>query len=210
MDNNTNEKIFSDIYKNGIWNDNNVNIPLSGPGSSLKNTIEISALLEEFIYRNTCTSILDLGCGDLTWMSKTKFFLDNDNIQYTGIDVVQNLIDNHKTNYPNRTFLCKDMTKFSEFNKVSMIILRDVIFHLENYEILKILNNIKNKFDFICITSCRNAKNHNRFNRAKFSERNIHIEPFNIPDTYKAKLFEKTFNRNVYIYEHSNFYSVNG
>lgn len=204
---NSNKKIFSNIYKNGIWNNNNQNIPLSGPGSTLNNTIEVSSLLEEFIYRNKCTSILDLGCGDLTWMSKTKFFLDN-NIQYIGIDVVPDLINSHKMNYPDNTFLCKDITEFSEFSKVSMIILRDVIFHLENYKILNILNNIKNKFDFICITSCKNTINNDNFNKWRFSEKNIHIKPFNIPYTYKCKVFEKEFDRNLYIYEHYNFYSV--
>ena len=141
-------------------------------------------------------------------MSKTKFFLDND-IQYSGIDVVSNLINSHKRNYPNNTFLCEDITEFSEFNKVSIVILRDVIFHLENSKILNILNNIKNKFDFICITSCKNIKNDDNFNQWRFSEKNIHIEPFNIPKTYKCKIFEKAFNRNLYIYEHSKFYSVN-
>ena len=205
---NSNKKIFTEIYKNCIWNNNNPNIPLSGPGSSLENTRKTTILLEEFIYKNNCKSILDLGCGDLTWMSKTKFFLD-DNIKYTGVDVVDSLIDTHNTNYPNKTFLCKDITEFSDFNKVSIILIRDVIFHLKNYEILKILNNIKNRFDFVCITSCLNSKNNDKFNRWKFSEKNIHLNPFNIPHTYKAKIFEKKFNRNLYIYEHSNFYSVN-
>ena len=205
---NTNMKVFSEIYKNGIWNNNNPNVPLSGPGSSLQNTREVTRLLEEFIYKYNCTSILDLGCGDLTWMSKTKFFLDND-IQYNGIDVVSNLIEVHKTNYPNKTFLCKDITQFSEFNKVSMIILRDVIFHLEISEILSIFNNIKNKFDFICITSCKNTENNDKFNKWKFSFRNLHLDPFNIPYTYTEKIFEKNFNRNMYIYDHSNFYSLN-
>tara|TARA_Y100000389_G_scaffold80269_1_gene76977 strand:- start:8397 stop:9758 length:1362 start_codon:yes stop_codon:yes gene_type:complete len=202
---NDNKKIFTEIYKNGIWNNNNSNIPLSGPGSSLENTREITALLEDFIYKYNCNSILDLGCGDLSWMQKTKFFLD-DNIKYTGVDVVDSLIDIHNTNYPNRTFLCEDITEFSEFNKVSIILMRDVIFHLKNNEILKILNNIKNGFDFICITSCKNSENNDIFNKWRFSEKNLHLEPFNITDKYKYKIFEKKFNRNLYIYEHSEFY----
>jgi hypothetical protein len=77
---------------------------------------------------------------------------------------------------------------------------------LENDKILQIFNNIRNKFDFICITSCYNQKNNDNFNQWRFSEKNIHVEPFNISDKYKVKLVEKNFNRNVYIYEHSNFY----
>ena len=43
----------------------------------------------------------------------------------------------------------------------------------------------------------------------KILEEFFNLNPFNIPHTYKAKIFEKKFNRNLYIYEHSNFYSVN-
>jgi len=69
-----NKLIFENIYKNQIWNNNNPNIPLSGLGSSLENTKEYSIQLTKFIYTKKCKSVLDLGCGDLTWMSKTIFF----------------------------------------------------------------------------------------------------------------------------------------
>ena len=198
--------IFENIYKNKIWNNNDDNIPLSGPGSCLINTNELIILLDKFIYENNCNSILDLACGDLTWISNCKFFFD-DNIKYIGIDIVETLINNFNEKYKNNIFICKDIVEFIPINKVSFIILRDVIFHLENDKILQIFENIKNKFDFICITSCNNFENNNNFDKWRFSEKNIHIKPFNISNNYIIKLFERNFNRNVYIYEHSNFYN---
>ena len=136
-----NKLIFENIYNNNIWNNNDSNIPLSGPGSSLENTKEYSKRLNDFIYENHCKSILDLGCGDLTWISKTPFFNDS-SIKYTGVDVVESLITTHIINFPEKQFLCKDITTYKDIENVDIIIIRDVIFHLLNAEILFIFDNI--------------------------------------------------------------------
>jgi len=204
---NSNKQTFENIYKNNIWNNNNPSVPLSGPGSSLENTKECSKILNEYIYAKNCESVLDLGCGDLTWISKTNFFNDR-NIKYTGVDVVEFLIKMHSTNYPKNTFYCKDIVEYHDVEFASLIIIRDVIFHLKNNEILAIFNNIKNKFNYIAITSCKNNVNTDMFNRWKFAEKNIHLEPFNISRKFDQKVDEKAFNRNFYIYKHDNFYNL--
>lgn len=203
-----NKQIFENIYTNSIWNNKDSNVPLSGPGSSLDNTKACTEFLDEFIINNNCESVLDLGCGDLTWIPHTQFF-NNINIKYTGIDIVENLIIHHSTKYSQKQFYCKDITKINEFDNIeksSIIIIRDVIFHLTNDEINNIFNNIKNKFDYIAITSCKNNINTNNFDRWMFSEKNIHIEPFNKLHNYEKSIFEQKFNRNFYIYKHINFY----
>jgi len=201
-----NKFIFEYIYKNQIWNNGNQNVPLSGDGSSLYNAQECSKLLNDFIYNNKCNSVLDLGCGDLTWISKTPFFNDN-NIKYTGIDVVEHLIISHSTTYSDKSFFCKDITTNNDFEFASLIIIRDVIFHLKNKEILSIFENIKNKFDFLMITSCKNNINTDTFDRWHFSPKNINIEPFNKQNNFTIKLNEDRFNRYIYIYTHNNFYN---
>jgi hypothetical protein len=201
-----NKTIFENIYKNKIWNNGNNNIPLSGPGSSIENTKECSKQLNDFIYNNDCKSVLDLGCGDLTWISKTHFFNDN-NIKYIGIDVVENLINDHLYKYPEKQFYCKDITMYNDIEFTSIIIIRDVIFHLTNSEILSIFNNIKNKFKYILITSCKNDTNHDNFDRWHFSQKNINTAPFNVLYNFEIKIQEDSFNRNVYIYKHDNFYN---
>ncbi len=202
-----NKTIFENIYKNKIWNNGNNNIPLSGPGSSIQNTIGTTKLLNDFVYNNNCTSVLDLGCGDLTWISNTRLFNDN-SIKYTGIDVVESLIDNNSRRYPEKSFFCKDITKNSDFEFASLIIIRDVIFHLKNDEVLSIFDNIKNKFKFLLITSCKNKINTDIFDRWRFSEKNINNAPFNKSFDFIEKIEEPTFNRFVYIYAHDNFYTM--
>jgi len=200
-----NKQIFENIYTKKIWNGGNDNIPLSGPGSSLQNTKECSILLNDFIYKNSCKSVLDLGCGDLTWMSKTNFFNDT-KITYNGVDVVEFLIEKHKFGFPDKNFYCEDLTIYTDFEFASVVIIRDVIFHLKNDEIVKIFKNIKNKFDFIAITSCKNEINNDIFNKFQFSQKNINKEPFNVSDNYIEKLYEPAFDRFFYIYTHDNFY----
>jgi hypothetical protein len=200
-----NKQVFENIYANKLWNNGNSNVPLSGPGSSLENANECSKLLNEFIYSNKCDSVLDLGCGDLTWISKTRFFNDYD-IKYTGIDVVESLIVSHSNKYPSRQFVCTDITTYRDFDYASIIVIRDVIFHLKNEEILSIFKNIQHKFKFLLITSCNNTCNTDNFDRWHFSPKNINIEPFNKSLNAAITLNEDKFNRKVYVYTHDTFY----
>ena len=123
----TNQQTFEDIYNNKIWNDGHDNIPLSGPGSSLANSLKCSQLLDTFIYKHNCKSVLDLGCGDLNWITKSHFFNDT-SFEYTGVDVVSTLIHIHSKTYPNKTFICRDLVKWNNIGFQSIIILRDVLF----------------------------------------------------------------------------------
>lgn len=180
---------------------------MSGPGSSLKNTKELSNLLSKFIYDNECKSVLDLGCGDLTWIPKTDFFND-DNIKYTGVDIVESLITSHLIKFPKKNFLCEDITIYNSFDKVDIILVRDVIFLLKNNDILSIFDNIKNKFKFLLITSCNNHVNTDNFNQWHFSEKNILIKPFDKLQNFLIKTEESAFNRSVFIYSHNSFYNL--
>lgn len=200
-----NQDVFTKIYENQVWNDGRSDIPLSGPGSSLANAAACSTALEVFVYENDCESVLDLGCGDLTWISKTRFFNDP-SVKYSGIDIVESLITSHRANYPNNTFICKDLIDYSDFEPASIVVIRDVIFHLTNQQINLIFNNLKNKFKFIMITSCNNSVNSDSFDRYHFAPKNVHKEPFCKSRRFRVRLSEPVFDREVLIYEHDAFY----
>ena len=202
---NTNyNNIFSNIYKNSIWNNNNINIPLSGPGSSLNNTKLIKKLLEEIVIDLKINSIVDLGCGDLTWMPFCNFF---NSINYIGIDIVNELISSHKKKYPSKEFICKDIVNEKINFESDLVIIRDVIFHLKINDVMKLFNNIRGKFKYILITSCRNNINNDIMDQYHYSKRNIKIEPFNCSNNILYKIYENIFDRDVFIYKHDNFYT---
>jgi hypothetical protein len=198
---------FNNIYKNQQWNNNDQSIPLSGPGSSLVSTVDISKGLNTFIYEMNCKSVVDLGCGDLTWIKNTDFFKDL-GIGYTGVDIVEMVINKNAEEHKYNRFICTDIINYTYTEHTSLIIIRDVIFHLKLVDILELFNNIKGSFDYIALTSCNNTKNDDNLNQWHFSERNIKIHPFNISRHPLVKIDEPNFNRAFYIYSHDDFYNT--
>jgi len=196
------DRIFTEIYENGVWNNKDESIPLSGPGSTRESSKNIARLLEEFVYNNDIKSVVDLGCGDLTYMRHTKFFNDNE-IQYTGIDIVDSVLDMHSKNFKNKSFYKKDITK-DPLPIAELVIIKDVIFHLHIDSVIRLFENIRDKYQYIAITSCLNKRNSDVFDQWHFSERNLNISPFNICSNHLHEIRAK---KSVfYIYKHDSFY----
>ena len=206
------KKVFENIYEKGLWSDNNPNIPLSGPGSSLDNTSEIVRELDKLVLNNEIKTVLDIGCGDLTWVSTTKFF-NNPDINYVGIDIVESLIKSHSTKYNNirsgiesqgyKEFVCMDITDNHGFitERVwDLIICRDMLFHIPLDSACKLVSCIQSSSKYYCLTSnnCR-VNMDNLSNKYHFSERNLFIEPFSL-SSYLIKIDEPVFNRSFYIF----------
>ena len=198
------KNIFNDIYMNEKWNNKIKNVPLSGPGSSLEIAKNFMFFMDKFIKDYNIKSVIDIGCGDLTWISKSNFFNDN-NVIYLGMDISDFIINKNELNFPNKKFIVNNVVEKFD-NSCELIILRDVIFHLSNNDILNIFKNIKNKFKYICITNCKNKINNDNFDKWHFSEKNIHNSPFNISINYLHKIEEKNFNRDILLFTHELFY----
>jgi mannosyltransferase OCH1-like enzyme len=191
------EVIFRNIYENGVWNNKNPNIPLSGPGSLLDNTLGFRTLLDTFVKKANCKSVVDIGCGDLTWMPLTNTF---NTCKYTGIDIVKQLIDSHSKKYPNKTFICGDASK-CDIPYADIIIIRDVLFHVPIANIQTILNKIRCKFLFV--TSCRDVSvNTDNFDQYRYRRIDITKSPFNLKNHIDS-IFESNFNRDVLIFNWS-------
>jgi len=206
QNNENREEKFMFIYKNKIWT-NDDKIPLSGSGSSLENTKNISEVLDEFIYEHNIKTVMDLGCGDLTWISRTNFFND-ENIEYNGIDIVDFLIDENKAKFPNKHFAVRDIVNFTDMEFKQLVILRDILFHLKINDVVTIFNNLRNKFQFIAVTCCHNLTNNDNFDQWMYAPRNLYIEPFNINQICHRVIPEPDFNRNFSIYSHNDFFST--
>jgi 2-polyprenyl-3-methyl-5-hydroxy-6-metoxy-1,4-benzoquinol methylase len=188
------QETFKKIYENGIWNDSRSDIPKSGPGSSLVNTVKFREFFDTFCEANAVESVLDIGCGDLTWMPLTKTFQTK---KYTGIDIVQSLIDSHSANYPQHTFFCLDAVA-QDIPSADIICIRDVLFHLSIEDIQTLLKKVKCKY--LVVTSCRNDVNNNAFNRCHYHTINLTKAPFNMSNFIES-IYEPEFNRDVFIYQ---------
>jgi hypothetical protein len=124
---------FTDAFENRVWKDAE---SLSGPGSTLTYTSELRLTLPGLVRALGCKSMLDAPCGDFNWMKE----VDLTGIKYTGADIVPVMIEGLKAKYPKRKFMVLDITK-DPWPKVDFVLCRDVLFHLSNLDIVKVLDN---------------------------------------------------------------------
>ena len=111
----TDEESFAEIYKKGIWGKG----VRSGGGSEIEFTTEIVGTLHTVINHlkrklgKEKITMLDIPCGDMTWMS--RFLVSRDDIIYTGMDIVPALIEKHKKTFQNtfHTFINANIVKVS-------------------------------------------------------------------------------------------------
>ena len=133
------KKLFSRIYHDNLWGGEKGEY-YSGPGSDDHVGIEYAKAIREYIKLHNIRSIVDIGCGDFRI---AKQFISND-IQYIGIDVVPDLIENNQKLYGNANieFRCIDATK-GNLPDADLCLIRQVLQHLSNAHIVQILSKCK-------------------------------------------------------------------
>lgn len=210
-----NKIVFNSIYKSNYWNKSkkfdSKNQSLSGPGS-IPNSIQTNHLISElkhFFNRNNVKKILDAPCGDCAWIKE----IFNNNFEYTGIDIVEDLIEKNKNNFNNKNvkFYCKDLTEFKEFNLYDFVLLRDFFIHLPINSIKKILINLKHsKCKYFAFNNYESVEINKEISTGQHRKINILKEPFNFEEPNFKILEIKNQNfpdRNVkdnYIYIYKN------
>ena len=92
--------------------------------------------------------VVDFGCGDFNVASK---FI-SDSIDYTGVDIVEEMIASHQKNFASEhvKFMCLDIVEDS-LPDGDMCLIRQVLQHLSNDEVSKVLAKIK-KYKYALIT----------------------------------------------------------
>lgn len=144
------EAIFTEIYKKGYWGKTEGVAYFSGTGTHDENTIKYIDILVNFINKNNIQSVFEIGCGDF---SITKKVLHQVDINYTGADIVANLIVHLEKNYGNKknNFIHIDAIEAKNYPNADLCIIRQVLQHLSNDQILQILQKTK-KFKYVIIT----------------------------------------------------------
>ena len=179
------DKKFKYIYKSKYWQ-NILDGSLSGGGSNAISTNHIKKGLCEFIEHQNIRSIIDIPCGDWKWMSE----LDLTNLKYVGYDVVDDLILDNQKKYAknNIKFEVKNLIH-DRLPKSDLIIIRDLLVHLDHKDIIKCLSNLNDSdFKFVGITNYPKIHSHkNRFFGDylrlgdKWRAINFSIHPYNLP-----------------------------
>ncbi|GAA4240328.1 class I SAM-dependent methyltransferase [Winogradskyella damuponensis] len=137
------------VYDLHLWGGKDFDF-YSGDGSHNIKIVEpylhsVSTFLKS---HNNSLSVCDLGCGDFN----TGKQLINYTKKYIGIDIVENLIERNKTLFKaeNLEFHCLNIVE-DELPKTDCVILRQVLQHLSNTEIQKIIKKLSH-YKYLILT----------------------------------------------------------
>ncbi|GAB4164350.1 MAG: class I SAM-dependent methyltransferase [Winogradskyella sp.] len=165
---------FTYINESGYWKSKE---SVSGDGSELLVTQELSRKLEQLILDKDINSMLDIPCGDFNWMQKVHL----KNTYYTGADIVENIIatNQQKYNSDRINFKVLDITK-DTLPKVDLIFCRDCLVHFSFKDIYKALVNIKNsKSKYLLTTAFYRCDENKDIVTGEWRKINFELPPFN-------------------------------
>jgi hypothetical protein len=168
---------FSNIYEKQLFGEPE---SASGTGSTHEATKSIRNELPLILKKYSITSIADVPCGDLNWMS----LLDFKKYDYSGFDIVPDLISQLKINYPLSDFKVFDATR-EILPKFDLIICRDLLVHLSLNQSLDVIENFrKSGSKYLLATTFTDRKSNEElvFRRWEVGWRplNLELKPFDL------------------------------
>jgi len=166
-------RIFRAIYREKDWDTGET---LSGPGSTLEYTRSLRLTLPALLHKWNIRTLLDAPCGDFNWMSHT----DLTGIDYTGADVVPELIENNQKEYPGTRFIVADICK-DVLPAAGAVLCRDCFIHLSNKQILQALSNFKKCGIRYLIASTYPIMSNEEIPTGYYRPVNLEKAPFNLP-----------------------------
>jgi hypothetical protein len=134
---------FSEVYKKKTWGKG------SGYGSNQFAAVKYIAMTKKLMRDLGISSIVEIGCGDFQIM---KNVVDG-SIQYTGYDVVSDLIQSNNTLHGSKNIEFIDFTDYQELKNGDLLIIKDVLQHLPINENLRMLSSI-HKYKYVLVTNC--------------------------------------------------------
>jgi|SRR5579871_5029488 len=170
------EQLFTSIYKTNFWQSGE---SISGPGSELRFTRRMSQELSALLKRFKISSIADAPCGDCNWMR----YVDIGDCRYIGIDIVQELIERNSNMFgPSRKFKHYNLIE-NVIEQVDLIICRDMLAHLTDEQIFKVLSNFKaSGSKYILVTTNLTSTYNTTIDKAgDWRKLNLELAPFNFP-----------------------------
>lgn len=133
------KKMFTRYYRNNHWADPESR---SGPGSRQDSRAAQHALetLVSVTERYAIRSIADIPCGDFNWIG--AYLSACPNVEYTGFDIVTELVERNQRVFPSRQFAELDIVSRVP-PRFDLIFCKDLINHLEDGEIAQAVANMR-------------------------------------------------------------------
>jgi len=146
--------IFTNIYKNfgfGYTKETR-----SGPGSILKDTVNIRMFIVGLIQAKKIKTVVDIPCGDLNWISPITYLFED----YKGCDIVPECISDNIKHYPELDFRCLNIIQ-DTIPEADLLIVRDILGHLPLNDARKALKNILSSGCRILLSTTWAKQNYN-------------------------------------------------
>lgn len=169
---------FSEIHRNNHWKGKE---SISGAGSSRGQTDILVRGLPEILREFNIQSILDLPCGDFSWMKHLDLPPET---SYTGADIVPELIAENEKKYANarRRFITLDITS-DPLPHVDLLFCRDCLVHLSFADIHQALANIRSHdISYLFTTTFPLCETNEDITTGDWRPLNLEAEPFNLPE----------------------------
>jgi hypothetical protein len=143
------EQVFTEIYRDNIWGDGSPSSPRSGDGSKPENAKPYVQFVKSVINSYGIESVIDIGHGDWVMWKDYKF----EDVEYIGIDVASGLSEEVGRNFGNskRKFFHTSVFD-SGLPKVDLIISKEVLQHLSNYEVVDKLKQF-NSYKYLILSN---------------------------------------------------------
>lgn len=140
---------FAEIYKRGVWRQSDTQLADSGLGSELHLTEGMRSELPHVLRSVEAKTLVDLGCGDWTWMSQIEI-----PCLYVGVDIVSDIVSSNRDAFgsPKVSFIQLDAVT-QPIPKCDVVLCREVLFHLSFRDASAVIQNIKRHAEWLIATS---------------------------------------------------------
>ena len=188
---------FVQIFRQRFWGaikSNPEELSASGLGSSLVITSLVRRTLDcvindiKYALNKKVLRLLDIPCGDLRWMS--VFLTNRTDIEYTGMDIVPDLIEHHKKTYSDQpwTFRVHDIVAEPLTASFDLIFSRDMTQHLSIGDTLRVLQHFSaSGSQFAMMTTypstLHNAPDVHVDGIGRYYEQNLERPPYSLTST---------------------------
>lgn len=146
-----NAGVFSKIYANSRWGGEDQPF-YSGPGSHTAEVIiPYVEAVARYIQEHNAKTIVDIGCGDFSVGS--ELLKRCPEVDYIGVDVVEDLIEFNNTNFGTDKirFKCTDASD-GDLPPGDTCLIRQVLQHLSNDTILRVMQNVNSAYEHVIVT----------------------------------------------------------
>ncbi len=139
---------FDRIYQSNAWG-GAASLPKSGTGSADRYVDAYCQLLRPLLKAHGIESVADLGCGDFNTGRAVAGMVR----EYTGVDISQRMVDANARQYGGDRirFIQADLTR-DPLPPAGAAILRQVLQHLTNAEVMAVLDNVLRTYALAIVT----------------------------------------------------------